>query len=182
MAEAALHRARTHRHVLHELRAEWVLRSVDYRSERACSPDLEFVEAAGHAGIKHMEALVCLNEAAVAWRAGDRATARALAERAACGMKEVGDRAGALLSCCLAAANGAPLDGATSEDVLACKLPRIRLQAAGLLAMARAEGLTDMAPPALDRDAILADIPIEHRGKRMEVVSALEALAALGEM
>jgi len=83
LARAALELARESRHLLAEARAEWLLRAVAYRAGDAAAPDLDLVRAAEHLGMPHLTALILLNEAAVAWRAGDEVAARPLADRAA---------------------------------------------------------------------------------------------------
>ena len=69
------------RHPLFEVRAEWILRAARYRRGEAGAPDLELVDAAARVGVPDQEALIALNEAAVAWRVG-HPSAAGLAGRA----------------------------------------------------------------------------------------------------
>nr|MBK7070576.1 protein kinase [Deltaproteobacteria bacterium] len=82
LAEEARRAAARCRHPYYEARAEWILRAVAYRTGRATSPDLELLDAVSSVGLRDVAALLCMNEAAVAWRAGDAETARSLSARA----------------------------------------------------------------------------------------------------
>ncbi|HZF48303.1 MAG TPA: serine/threonine-protein kinase, partial [Polyangiaceae bacterium] len=83
-AREALVLARGCRHAFYEGRAEWLLRSIAYRTgvTDGAGPDGELVEAVARLGVAELLALVALNEAAVAFRAGDLGAARDLAGRA----------------------------------------------------------------------------------------------------
>lgn len=81
LAERAAKLAADCRHATFEVRAEWILRSAEYREGRADAPDLELVDAVRRVGVPDQEALICLNEAAVAWRCGHEAVGE-LARRA----------------------------------------------------------------------------------------------------
>ncbi|AUX41101.1 uncharacterized protein SOCE26_025060 [Sorangium cellulosum] len=142
-AEAARDLAARCRNPYWEGRAEWLLRSALYRMGETGDPDLELVEATVRVGVPQLEALVCLTEAAVAYRAEQAAVAADLAGRAA-GLWRGMDRAsGALLSRCLALAAGVRADEGEVEELAeaarACRVPGIGLQALGLLGRAAPE-------------------------------------------
>ena len=98
LAERGLIDARVGRHTHFEARAEWLSRAVDYRRGVALRPDHELVEASCFLDLPYLEGLICLNEAAVAWRNGDRHSALSLADRARMRFDAATLRAGALLA------------------------------------------------------------------------------------
>ncbi|MCC6555479.1 MAG: hypothetical protein IT372_21165 [Polyangiaceae bacterium] len=161
-----------------EGRAEWLLRAARYRLGEAVEPDLELVEAVARVGVPELEALVCLNEAAVAFRAGAARLAVELAGRAADLWRRLDRPAGALLARCLALACGAPAeDGEMSLLVgkaLQCAVPGMGAQALGLLGRA-APAMRGQWAGAVE--GLLEGIPRERWGLRMDVLSAEEALA-----
>ncbi|MGK3988616.1 serine/threonine-protein kinase [Sorangium sp. So ce136] len=180
LIERALGLARRYRHTLYEARAEWLLRVSAYRSGAAGRPDTELLEAFSRAGLSEMEGFVCLNEAAVAWRAGERGAARDLAERARGILAPLGEPWAALLASVLALACGGELGEAEVASLLArarrCPLPRVRAQALALLALSgRAEAL---APGEVREAALAAGVPRSAWQCRLEVLSIEEALAA----
>ncbi|WP_437909086.1 serine/threonine-protein kinase [Sorangium sp. So ce327] len=170
------------RHAYWEGRAEWLLRAARYRMGEAHEPDLELVEAVQRVGVQELEALVRLNEAAVAYRAGALELAAALADRAAWLWRQMARPWGALLARSVALACGAGAQEAEVRSLAAlavqCRIPGIGVQALGLLGPA--------FPEARDswRDAVqglVHGIPREHWGRRIEVLSVEEALeGALG--
>ncbi|MDP2314500.1 MAG: protein kinase [Pseudomonadota bacterium] len=91
------------RSALFEARATWMLRCIDYRAERASTPDFELVEAMGMVGAPILEALLCFTEAEIAWRMGghDDDAAR-LARRAEALWTAQGDGASRTLGTALA--------------------------------------------------------------------------------
>lgn len=175
-----------------EARAEWLLRAARYRAGEALAPDVELVEVVTRVGVAGLTALVCLNEAAVALRAGDRALTSDLADRAARIWKQLDRPAGTLLATALAVAASDPAHrsrndesrshertgtdpgiDALCEQAITCSVPGIGLQALGLLCA---------ASPARrrrhrrDLDRLAAGVPPEHRSLRMDVLSADEAV------
>ncbi len=162
-----------------EGRAEWLLRAVAWRNGGQLSVDHELVDAVGALESRQLEALVCLGEAAVAWRDGDRDTAAMLADRAYQRWISVGEPFGSLLAGALAHACGRALsDDALSsviERARACPSPGVGLQALAVLKQAGVAA-------ALDHDALdhlVAGIAREHWDRRMELYSVREALALL---
>jgi hypothetical protein len=185
VAEGARDTARRHRLPYQEAHAEWILRSVAYRSGAALAPDVELADAAGQLRTGDMEAIVCLNEAAIAMRAGDLALGRELARRAGRAWSALGEvSGGALLAGALAIACGAeePENGAGAESsalladrALACERPGIVLQVLGLLATAG-------RAPRVEEDrlaALVAELPPDQRHVRREVLSVDEALSRI---
>jgi hypothetical protein len=169
------------RHPHLEGRVEWLLRAAMYRLGEAEAPDMELVGAAAHVGVPELEALLCLNEAAVAFRAGEAAVAAELAGSAAEVWRRLDRPSGAVLARCLALASGASAREdeapALAELAIGCGVPGIGVQALGLLGKAfpEARGAWREAAAALARG-----IPREHFARRMDVLSVEEALAALG--
>jgi hypothetical protein len=182
VAREAMERAKRYRLPFHEARAERVLRSVAYRTGAARAADLELVEAATHLRVGDWEAMLSLNEAAVAFRAGEDDTAKHLAGRAESAYTAMGEVSlGALLASSLALACGAD---STAEDVerlveraLSCPVASVGLQALGLVARA---GRT----PALDQGRlaeVMANLPKGRWDERREVLSIRESLNALSD-
>jgi hypothetical protein len=131
-----------------------------------------------------MEALVCLTEAAAAFRAEAPAMAADLAVRAAQVWRELNRPWGVLLARGLALACGAPAEEGEVErladQAVRCPIPGIGVQALGLL------GRAFPAARPRWRDAawrLAAEIPLDKRQRRMDVLSAEEALeGALGRL
>ena len=137
-SEAAVAEAKEARLALFEARAHVFRRSALYRLGRATTVDTGLVE--GLVALDDASALGvdCLNEAAVAWRAGDRAEGRRLATLAVAGYRRAHHGDGELLARCLAAACGEPLEEAEvlrlASQALVSDVPTIGAQALGLLA------------------------------------------------
>jgi len=168
------------RHPYFEARAEWLLRSAAYRRAEALEPDLELCDVVASVGVADLEALVCLNEAAIAWRVDRCEAAAALSGRACRIWTGTGWRCGALLARALAIASGEPatLDEieTLAAEALATPLSGVGIQVLGLL-----------GPTAPDERArwrigatSLARAPREHWRTRMEILSTAEALECLG--
>ena len=181
LAEAARDLAASCRHLHYEVRAEWCLRSAAYRSGRAIGPDLELVEAASSLGVSDQEALICLNEAAVAWRGG-HPEAAGLALRAAQCWAAQGKLAGAVLARCLAAACGGdaelePLERRSlAERAAGVEDATVAGQALALLGGEACEGSAEARRVA---QTLRREQPRELRAGRREVLSIDEVLAAL---
>lgn len=174
-AFAALGLAVESRNAMLEARAEWLLRAVAWRSDRALTVDHELIEAVALLGSRQLEALVCLGEGAVAWRNGERELAAMYAERAYLRWTSVGEPFGSILAGALTHACGRPLApevlAALIERARGCTSPGVGLQALALLADSGV---------AIDLDAsalaqLTAAIPRDHWEQRMELYSAREA-------
>jgi hypothetical protein len=181
LARAAGELARTCRHPFLEGRAEWVVRSADYRLGRATVPDLELVEAASLVGAPDsIEAPIRRNEAAVAWRAGDLELARELATAAWVISGRSGESMGAtLLAAGLAVACGQEVSAgeltALAERARVSASPGVGLQVVALLASRH--GL-----PRPSNDSLLRmadDVPRNHWSQRMDILSIRESLKML---
>jgi hypothetical protein len=182
VAHEALTTARHHRLLFAEARAERILRSIAYRAGTATEPDLELVEAARNLGVGDWEAMLSLNEAAIAFRNGAELVARDLARRAEHAWTAMGEvSGGALLAASLALACGA--DSSTEEverlveRALSCPVASVGLQTLGLVARSG-------RGPALDQDRLAGVIAILPQGRwneRREVLSLREALDALSD-
>ncbi|MGK3965289.1 protein kinase [Sorangium sp. So ce118] len=180
-AEAARELAARCRNPYWEGRAEWLVRSARYRMGETAEPDLDLIEATVRVGVSQLEALVCLTEAAVAYRAGRAAVAAELGGRAARLWRGMDRPAGALLSRCLALAAGARADEGEVEQLaeaaMACQVSGIGLQALGLLGRV-APGARAGFRGALG--ALAEGIPRERWNERMDVLSAAEAFEGAG--
>jgi hypothetical protein len=82
----------------YEALAESLLRSVDYSLSEEMSPDMELVEAVEALGEQYLLGQLLLTEAAVAWRAGLVAEARALATRSRTLTQSIRDHATPMLA------------------------------------------------------------------------------------
>lgn len=163
-------------------RAEWLIRSAEYRSGKAKEPDHELVQAVARVGALDLEALVCLNEAAVAMRANLREESRQFADRAAEIWRGMGRPYAMMLARALAIASGALVTekeiDALVERAMACKGTGIGLQTLGLLGKVVPEKRLSWknALPGLT-----TGIPKEQWDKRMDVLSVEESLAFASE-
>jgi tetratricopeptide (TPR) repeat protein len=181
-AREALVLARGCRHAFYEGRAEWLLRSIAYRTgvTDGAGPDGELVEAVARLGVAELLALVALNEAAVAFRAGDLGAARDLAGRARRLWIENGQPLGPLLAGGLLLASGEPVSGgeaaALVDRALGCSTPGVGLQALGLLASCGAARGVDRGRA----EALAALVPRRFWHLRMEILSIDESLERLG--
>jgi len=172
--------ARTCRNPYFEGRAEWLLRCIAYRTGRASTPDSDLVEASARVGVPELEGLVCMNEAAVAWRAADLPAALALAERAYRRLAPTGEPLVALLVGSLMIACGATLPAtevsALVERALHCLVPGVGIQALGLFAPS---GLLPAWPGEEAIASLAALVPERFWDQRMEVLSVQESLSLL---
>ena len=156
LALEVLEDAVAHRYVLYEARAEWLLRTVMYRArwglrpaahgaERVPVPDVTLVDAVERLKVPYLAGMVCLNEAAVAWRHGDPALAHDLARRAHSQFSPDGYRDGRVLAHTLQlacrAVSGAAAAGSLREelealahDVAGEPIPDVDWQVLGVLA------------------------------------------------
>ncbi|WP_434042295.1 protein kinase domain-containing protein [Sorangium cellulosum] len=178
-AEYARSLAHRCRHTYFEARAAWTLRAIEYRKGTSLDPDVDLCDVLAGVGVREVEAISCLTEAAVAWRAGQHALAVKLASRAHRLWEGTGWRVGALLARCLALACGdTPIVGeidALAVEAQACAMPRIGLQALGLLAYAGRASPTWKAAA----ETFAEGVPPDRRHVRMDVLATDEALAAL---
>ncbi len=171
--------ARECRHALFEGRAEWLLRAARYRSREALVPDLELVDVMQRAGLPEQAALVCLNEAAVAWRARQPALAAELAQRAEKYWHGSGFTAGRLLARSLALLCGKQeLDGERAwclAEALRSPLPQMAAQALALLALGGEDPSADWQPVLTRLNSVR---PVASPELRWEVLSWSEVRAA----
>lgn len=170
--------ARRCRHAIFEARAEWILRSVAFREGRAGgAPDRELCDAASLLAAPHVEGLILLNEAAVAFRGGDRRAALDLAIAAHRRWADTGHPLGPLIARALSIACGAETSAAEvaalAARAAACPVAGVGPQVIALLAEAG-------HAPAIDAEALLALAALVPRSAwdhRMEVLSIRESLA-----
>jgi hypothetical protein len=178
-ALAALGLAIESRNTLLEGRAEWLLRAVAWRGGGELSVDHTLIEAVSALGAVQLEALVCLSEAAVAWRAGERECAASLAERAYHRWSAVGEPFGSLLAGALAHACGRALSPEALRSVIErareCTSPGVGVQALSLLA----EAGVDVALDELELERLVSGVAPEHWDRRMDLCSVRDALARI---
>ena len=160
-----------------EARAEWRLREVAYRAGRANAVDPELIDAITRLGSPAITGLLLLNEAAVAWRAGQLPEAEALAGRSVASLEQADATAARALARALQIRCG----GRTGEgersllvaEARALPWPGITLQVLGLLAENDAQ-LDEAA-------ACAADWTAEARRQRREVL-APDELRSIGAL
>ena len=167
------------RHPLYEARAEAVLRFGAYRSGRADRVDEDLIDAARSLHHSNLEAQLNLNEGAVAWRLGERPTARRLVRTAQRIWREIGHLWGALLARAFLVELGEEAPLKTLEQLAHdCPLPGIALQAFALL------GHNNPGRAARYRGhahRFAEQIAPAYRNLRREVVSVEECLEWLQE-
>jgi len=169
--------ARQCRHAHYEGRGEVLRRCAAYRGERHGPPDRALVDATHALGVAFLHGCATLNEAAVAWRRGQRTLARDLAIESTRAFKTAGERGGELLASALAYACGEPRElPAVAELAQAardCPLPGIAVQAIGLLHLAG-----EKHDPAwgADLESIAERLPRDTWPLRREVASVREAI------
>lgn len=168
------------RNTYHEARSEWLLRTLEYRRETLTQPDFELVEAITLVGVPDLEALVCITEASLLFRLGDRSETARLAERARRIWTGMNKGWGAKLARCLAMASGASLliDEARTlaEEAFRCPISGIGIQMLGLLAMGFPEERRAFAQGA---EALAAQVPRSQWKGRIDILSVQESLEAL---
>jgi serine/threonine protein kinase len=168
------------RHAPFEARAEWLLRCVAYRSGRADAeePDLPLCAAAADLHHIHLDALIHLTEAAVAWRRGDNALAASLVGRSYSLWTEAGFSLGRLTAGGLLTAAGSPPRDAAAriQEARLCRMPGVGLQSLALFAAHLPEART----PTDEAMALAEMVPRDSWHRRMEVLSVAESLERLG--
>ncbi|MEZ4299015.1 MAG: hypothetical protein R3B70_28965 [Polyangiaceae bacterium] len=180
-AESARDLAIQCRHAYYEVRAEWLLRSARYRRGDSLSPDEELVQLAARVAVANLEALVCLNESAVALRCGAFPVALSLAERTRDLWTSAGKTWGILFAQALVmAVSGAPLEEAKALAKRAeeCPVPGAGIQMLGLSVRACPE-LVPLVAPIVRR--LAETIPHRHWPLRMDVLSVHDALVLAGD-
>ncbi|MEZ4236332.1 MAG: hypothetical protein R3F59_09255 [Myxococcota bacterium] len=154
------------RRAVAEAEARWVVRTIDYRSAAALSPEPERVAAAEAVG-PGAAGLAALVEGAIAWRAGDGALGSSLAARAAAALEGINPPA-ALLAAGLCAALGSPLEPFEATSRRAAALAdELAIQVLALLHRGGWRG----ARERLLR--LLPEPPLDER--RLDVISLAEA-------
>ncbi|HRI64053.1 MAG TPA: serine/threonine-protein kinase [Polyangium sp.] len=180
-ANDALNLARHCRHAVGEARAEWLLRSIAYRTKALDEGpvDVELVEAVSWIGAADVEALVCLCEAAVAIRSKQPRLARELSEKAYRCWPPLTERIGSILCAALFVSQGGSLSEAQErqlvESAKRCQMPGVGLQALALLA---SRGVRFPKDDALVQ-SLAASVPQKHWSYRMDILSVDEALELL---
>lgn len=179
-AETARSLAMQSRHPYWEGRAEWVLRSVAYRSGKTTGPDMELIAAVERVGVDNLEALVCVNEAAVAMRVNQHELARTLADRAAAIWRGMERPLADMFARSLAIACGAPSTEVEAETLATqartCRVPGLGIQALGLLGRAFP---TMRSSWQRDIEHLAHQVPQQHWHERMDILSIAEALSGV---
>jgi hypothetical protein len=170
------------RNALYEAKAEWILRTIAYRTGVATTADFELVDAVADLAVPDLEAQVCLTEAAVLFRIGDRPESIRLAERTHRLWTSMTKRWPAALARCLAMASGSGLlvdeARALATQAAECPVSGLGIQMLGLLSMV----YPSLRHEALRQARELAEqVPRQLWHLRMDVLSVDEALAVIGE-
>lgn len=163
------------RHAHYEARAIFISRACRHRLERAIEPDVDFVGAVARLNIVELEGIVCLHEAAIAWRCGQLDVAQELAAQGQRAWSRTGNTWGAMLNHALRFACGVRGDVSAPEvlweTILSCPLPRVACQIAGLYGH------------HFESDAFAFDVLLDRltdddpRDIRLEVLSIDESMA-----
>lgn len=180
-AELALAAAAAARNPLQEAQAEWLLRALAYREDRAVSIDDELLNVVAKVGAAELEARVALTEAAIAFRLGATARACELALLASARWQELAHSELAGLARALAAACGAALQAPALAELLelaSSTPPAVGLQILGLLSRAHPELRSRASPLAAP---LARRLPPPMQLARLDVLSAQEALDLLRE-
>lgn len=166
----------------YELRAKWALRTAQYRRGITLDVDHALIEEVRRLAARDLETVVCLTEAAVALRAEQLHVCRELAHRARQVWQSVGHVWGIHLVRCLEIAAGAPANGSEvrklAEQALQCPVPGGGIQALGLLASVLPKSRKWLARAA----QLAASVPVEHRAKRMDILSVDEIMQSLNKL
>lgn len=180
LANDAAALAATCRNSVLEARAARIARMVAYRSGQALSPDDELVEASELVSDPDTRALVAVNEATIAWRAGDDASARRWAATATSQWRSSGWTDGWLLASALAIAAGGDAPARELEKIVETALTT-RTRGIGVQALALVAPRCPSARHAFesDRGRLLEGLAGHDLDRRMDVLSLEEALAAL---
>jgi hypothetical protein len=156
-------------------RAEWIVRAASYRLDRDLGVDHELLLSARTTAAPEVYGMIALVEAAHAYRTCDPATPT-LALDVYRWWADAGEPIASLLSGAIAVARDAELTDAERERLQAaawsCKVPGIGIQAAALLCEGGAP-----APPRAVREELLATLPRDQYGRRLDVLSVDECLA-----
>lgn len=146
LAEQGGVRARDARLAYFEARAAWIHRSAAYRLGELTTPDPALVEAAGLLGDPHLRGALALNEAAIAWRAGQQAHARMFAGICVECWRQAANHVGVDLARALRFAAGGALDEECAVLVARAQeahLPRVGAQTLALLRLGGAASAVD---------------------------------------
>ncbi len=158
-----------------EARAVWLERSIAYRQDAVDEPDLELVEAAAHLEVDTVEALICLTEAAIAWRSGRTDTALRLARLSS--QRAGTDRPYFVLARTLAICCGENVSDEEFANVQKAArespFPGLAIQCVGLLARSRPR-MADLLRELVT--GLSQSIPRRHWPTRREVISVDEAI------
>jgi hypothetical protein len=174
LAKEALDEARVCRNSYLAGRAEWIVRAASYRLGRDLGVDHELLLAARTAAAPEVYGMIALVEATHAYRTRDP-IAPTLALEVYRWWADAGEPIASLLSGGIAVARDAEMPDADRERLLAaawaCEVPGIGIQAAAMLCEGGAP-----APPRAVRERLLATVPTQHYGRRLDVLSVDECL------
>ena len=179
-AREALALATESRQSYFEALATWIARTSAYRGEEPLVCDPGVVDDVALLGVAHLEALMALTEAAIALRAGDRATCRALAGRVRARWQGVerSDFAnlGAAMEVYAGDEIGPEAIGAMIAWARGCPVPGIGVQVLALLRPAWPPG---WMPDEESVERLSRQVPEECWTRRIDVLSVAEARALI---
>lgn len=162
-----------------EARAAVLERLAEHRLDRRAQPDPSLARETARLGSSWLEGTALAAEAALAWRIGDRVSARSLAREAAACLERANIPPAVLYARAIARAAGDDGDGDGAELVeaaRACPLPEVALD---VLALAASRGGLPLEAQALARQRA-EQIPRETWAVRRGVYSVIEALGRVG--
>ncbi|MCB9796310.1 MAG: protein kinase [Alphaproteobacteria bacterium] len=167
---------------IYEARAEWMLRTIAYRrADDSLQVDLELVDAARHLTGAFLRGQLLFTEAAIAWRAGQRALAHALVGETLTSWRHAPGSSATLLAEALHLIT-APEENLPERRRLATLLcartsdPGLTLQALGALLRETPELVSDGRSSAL---TLIDRLPLVMASGRRELVSVEEVRASL---
>jgi hypothetical protein len=160
-----------------EARAEWLTRSIENRTGSARVPDIELADAARELDAPHIEGLIAVTEAAIAWRHG-LAEAHSLAACAGAAFGRAGYAAAAMFARAIEIASGPPDPRAArglAEAACAAGRPDVAVEVLGVLA--RSGQLSGDWRDAFEAQRRV--LPVQNPDWRSGALSLNEASAAV---
>lgn len=176
-AQLALYQTRRAGSPYIEARAEWALRSALYRMGQQRAPDLDLVRAVRRLSARDIEATLCLTEAAFAYRGGEHAIARDLAQAAHALWTVVHNTWPADLARALALRAGAAPERAGEMDEIAARAQTCPTRGIGIQVLGLLGPLLSKPVPRAAMERLSDGIAPRHFGLRMDVLSVAECLA-----
>ena len=158
-----------------------VERQSAYRMGRALPPDRAFIDLVEMLAVPSLVGITAMNEAALAFRCGDRDLCRAISGRARAVWRSAERRHVGNMAAVVEIHAGAPVDPPEVEALLRWAIegvvPGFGLQA---LALLRAWWPDGWAPSAAEVERLCRQVPEQHWATWIDVLSVVESLAMMG--